>query len=451
MSFELLDSQADALVLLVDVDDHRFHLVALLEQLAGVIDLARPRHVGDVDHAIDAFLELNKRAVGGHVAHDSLDLFADLIAVLDLVPWVRFELADAEADLLLFLVDAEHDCFDFLANGEHVAGTGDPLGPGEFGNVNESFDPFLDLHERAVRNEVGDFAFDLGADRETVLGLVPGIFLGLLEAEGDALLFLVDIEHDHFDLLTDLEQFARVAKAAPGHIGDVKEAVHSIEVDESAEVGEILDRTNHVGADLDVFEEALAFLGALLLDDFAAAEHHVFAVVVYLDDFEIVRVADKLLKIAGRNDVDLGAGEESFDADVDGEPAFDHGFDFAFDEAVALEDFDDFLPVLFIGGLLFGENDHAFVIFEAAQKHFDFVANLEIIDVVKFARGDDTFALVANVDEHFAVADLKDTAFDDAAFFKIAHRLRDQVLHFNHGLCVSALRFRLIFLFRETS
>ena len=112
----------------------------------------------------------------------------------------------------------------------------------KFGDVDEAFDAFFHLHERAVRNEVGDLAFDLLARRETLFDLVPRILLRLLQAEGDALLLLVDVEHDDFEFLTDLEHFARVTEAAPGHVGDVEQAVHAVEVDERAEIGEVLDR-----------------------------------------------------------------------------------------------------------------------------------------------------------------------------------------------------------------
>ena len=110
------------------------------------------------------------------------------------------------------------------------------------GNVNETFDAFLELHERAVRNEVRDLAFDLLAGRESLFDLVPRILLRLLQAERDALLLLVDVENDDFELLTDLEQFARMTEAAPGHVGDVEQAIHAIEIDERAEIGQVLDR-----------------------------------------------------------------------------------------------------------------------------------------------------------------------------------------------------------------
>ena len=76
-SLELLDAEADALVRLVDVEDDGFDFVALLEDFGRVVDLAGPGHVGDVDHAVDAFFQFDEGAVGGHVADLALDLAAD--------------------------------------------------------------------------------------------------------------------------------------------------------------------------------------------------------------------------------------------------------------------------------------------------------------------------------------------------------------------------------------
>ena len=127
-------------------------------------------------------------------------------------------------------------------------------------------------------------------------------------------------------------------EAAPGHIGDVKQAIHAIEIDERAEIGEVLDRAVDPVADLHAFEEFLALLAALLLDQFAAAEDDVLSVVVDLDDLEIVGVADELLQILRRNDVDLRGRQKCFDADVHHQAAFDDGLHLAFDQAVACKD-----------------------------------------------------------------------------------------------------------------
>jgi hypothetical protein len=74
------------------------------------------------------------------------------------------------------------------------------------------------------------------------LDVFPRVVLKLLlEAEGDALLLAIDVEHDDIDFLADLEHLGRMVDAAPGHVGDVQQAVHAVEVDERTEVGDVLD------------------------------------------------------------------------------------------------------------------------------------------------------------------------------------------------------------------
>src|SRR5438093_1966162 len=137
-----------------------------------------------------------------------------------------------------------------------------------------------------------------------------------------------------------------MSEAPPRHIRDVQQAIHAIQIDERAEVGDVLDGAGYAVAHVDAFHEFLALITALLLDDLAPAEHDIFAVVVDLDDFEIVCVANELLQILWRNNVDLGGRQKRLHADVDHQAAFDHRFHLASDEAVTLEDTDDFVPIL---------------------------------------------------------------------------------------------------------
>src|SRR6266446_2450303 len=101
-----------------------------------------------------------------------------------------------------------------------------------------------------------------------------------------------------------------MSEPAPGHVSDVEQAVHTVEVDERAEVGQIFDGPLHLVADVYSIQEFLPFLAALLLDQFTPAEHNIAAVIVDLDDFEIVSVADELLQIFRRDDVDLRRGQK---------------------------------------------------------------------------------------------------------------------------------------------
>src|SRR6267143_2605922 len=122
-----------------------------------------------------------------------------------------------------------------------------------------------------------------------------------------------------------------MANAAPAHVGDVEQAVQAVKIDEGAEIGDVLD-----GAFADVawshFREQLRpALVAFLLDQFTAGKDDVLPLLIDFDDFEIVTVADENVEVLGRNNVDLRGGQESFDSDVDEQPAFDDGFNFAAD------------------------------------------------------------------------------------------------------------------------
>ncbi len=83
----------------------------------------------------------------------------------DVVPRIRLGLLHAQRDFLLVLVDAKHDHFDFVADLDEFRRVINALGPGHFGNVDQTFDAVFQLHEGTVRHNVDDFAGDLFADR----------------------------------------------------------------------------------------------------------------------------------------------------------------------------------------------------------------------------------------------------------------------------------------------
>ena len=140
--------------------------------------------------------------------------------------------------------------------------------------------------------------FDFRADGELRFDVVPRIGHLLLETEADALFLAVDVQHDHVDVLADLEHFGRVADAAPAHIGDMEQTVDAVEVDERAEIGDVLDRALADVARGHFREQLLAALRAFLLDQFAARQHDVLALLVDLHDLEIVIVPHVLLEIS---------------------------------------------------------------------------------------------------------------------------------------------------------
>ena len=180
---ELFDADRDALVFAVNLQHPSFDFVALLEQFGGVIDFAGPREVAHVDHSVEAFLKLHEGTVAGKVAHFALHRSSGSVLVAGGVPWIVVELTDAEANFLFVLVDSQNHRFDLLALLQHLGRFGMFFRPRKFGDMHESFNTRLELHKRAVRNEVYDLALDGGVDRILALDEFPRVLGFLLETE----------------------------------------------------------------------------------------------------------------------------------------------------------------------------------------------------------------------------------------------------------------------------
>jgi hypothetical protein len=55
--------------------------------------------------------------------------------------------------------------------------------------------------------------------------------------------FLVDLDDLNLQRLADRQDLGRVVDPAPGHVGDVQQAVHAAQIDEGAVFGDVLDHT----------------------------------------------------------------------------------------------------------------------------------------------------------------------------------------------------------------
>ena len=126
---ELFEAERDSLVGFVDAEDLSVDGIAFFDDFRGVGGFAGPRHIGDVDHTIDAFLQFDERAISGGIADNPFHRATDRVAQVDLFPWIGFEMADGERKFLLFLADADDDGFDLLAVLNDIAWTSDAAGP----------------------------------------------------------------------------------------------------------------------------------------------------------------------------------------------------------------------------------------------------------------------------------------------------------------------------------
>ena len=158
------------------------------------------------------------------------------------------------------------------------------LGPGHLADVDQAFDALFQFDECAVVGDADDASADVRADRIAMLGVQPGVGGELLEAERNALLVFVELQHLDLNLVADVDQVAGMGETSPGHVGDVQQAVEAAQIDECAVLGEVLDHAGQHGAFFQMLER-LGFLFVLLFfQNLLARDHDVAALLVQLDD-----------------------------------------------------------------------------------------------------------------------------------------------------------------------
>ena len=94
---------------------------------------------------------------------------------------------------------------------------------------------------------------------------------------------------------------------APGHVGDVQQAVDAAEVDEGAVLGDVLDHAVDHVAFGQPRDDLGALLGAALFQHGAARHDDVAAAAVHLQDLERLRHVHQRAGVAHRAHVDLAS------------------------------------------------------------------------------------------------------------------------------------------------
>ena len=119
---------------------------------------------------------------------------------------------------------------------------------------------------------------------------LPGVRLGLLQAERDAPVHRVDVEDLDLDLLPRLKQLRGVGHAlGPGHLGDVDQPLEpALDLDEGAVVREAHDLAPDPHAD----RQPLGHRGPRVREDLLHAERDPLALGIVLEDDDLHPIAD---------------------------------------------------------------------------------------------------------------------------------------------------------------
>src|ERR1700683_3669186 len=321
---ELLDAERDALALRIDRQHHGLHLLRLLVVAHRLFAGQIPGDIGQVHQAVDVAGQAYENTEVG----DRLDLAGYVIAAIvvlgEFLPRIGLALLQAERDAAPLFIDVEHHHFDFLA-GVHDLGRIDVLiGPIHLRHVHQSLDAIFDLDEGAVVGDVCDLTEHACVRRVAPRYVFPRIGPELFETERHSRAFAIELEDAHVDLIADLHHLGRMLDALPGHVGDVQQAIDTAEVDEGAVVGQVLDRSAHHRAFLQVVHQCAALGRELLFHHRAARDHDVVALLIELDDLELERLALEIGGVPHRPHIHQRAGQKRPHViDLDGEAAFD--------------------------------------------------------------------------------------------------------------------------------
>src|SRR5262249_20222108 len=153
----------------------------------------------------NAFFDLNESTKVRHVADASFDDAAHAIALIDGSPRIRLELLQPERNASLPGVDLENNGLHLVPGLYDFGGMFHAPRPGHFTDVNQTLDAGLQLDERAVVGHVDHAADHPAVYRVALHHGLPRIGFELLNAQRDALLGPVELQHLDRDLLPDLQ------------------------------------------------------------------------------------------------------------------------------------------------------------------------------------------------------------------------------------------------------
>src|SRR5215471_3970899 len=152
----LLEAERDAALDGIDFQHLHFDFLRGRDDLAGVHVLLGPRHLGDVDQAFDARLELDERAVVGDVGDAAGEARTQRVLGLDALPRVIQQLLHAERDAVRLVVDLDDLDLHGLADAEHLGRMVDAA-PRDVGDVQKAVDA-AEINECTVIGDVLDHA-----------------------------------------------------------------------------------------------------------------------------------------------------------------------------------------------------------------------------------------------------------------------------------------------------
>src|SRR6266513_924811 len=458
--------QDDSVVDGIYLQHFQLHRLALFHCIPRLLNVGnsqlRHRH-----KPFDVAAQVHDDALVHQPHHAAAQLLADGVCLADAEPGILLRLFEAQRDPLVLGIDIENQDVNLVALFHDFGRMLHAFRPRHVGDVNQSVDARLQLHECAERRQIAHLAAQPRADGILLRQRHPRILLRLLHAERDFLFRLVDFEHHRFDRFADRHDLLWMAHVTrPAHLGDVHEPLDAgLELDEGAIVGDGDHLALHARADGILRRDVLPRIVLQLLQ----AEGNALALPVDVEHFDLELLPDlhhfggmrdaavahvgdvqqpvdaaeidertevgdvlddafahlahrqllhqhvalglalgfeQLVDVWNAAQRDLAAGQERVDAhQVDDYPALDLLHQRSGDGLILLVRFADPFPDPHEIGLLLRENNGAFLVLEMLEEYFDLVAFLETLRVLELVDRHRAFRLESNVENDRGVGD----------------------------------------------
>ena len=242
--------------------------------------------------------------------------------------------------------------------------------------MDQAFNAWLQFNECTVIGDVRDATREARIERIFRFNRFPRISQQLLDAERDAVRFMVDLDDLNLELLTDGHHFRRMVDAAPCHVGDVQQTINTTEIDECAVFGDVLDGTVNGLTFLEIGNEFGTGLCARLFEHATTRNNDVAATTIHFQDQERLYNAHQRADITDRTDVDLAARQEGGCAiKIDRIAALDDVEDNAVDLLLLLERLLKLDPAFLAARFVARDNGFTKRVFDPVEIDFDFIAN----------------------------------------------------------------------------
>ena len=279
--------------------------------------------------------------------------------------------------------------------------------------MDQTLNTRLNLYECTVVGDNDYLTLYVVAHLEVSIQSIPRMWSELLQTESDATLLVVEVENNDIDLLVELDNLVRIVYAAPRQVCDMDESVNTTEVNEYTVRSDVLNGTLEDLALLELADDLLLLSLKLLLDKSLVRYNDIAELLVDLDNLELHGLANELIVVAYGVNVDLRTGEESLDTKhVDDHTALCAALDVTLDNCILLESIVDLVPRLRQTSLLVRKNQLTLLVLSTFYVNLYLVTDLQIRIVAEFRSGDDTIALVANVDNNFLLVNRDNRTFN---------------------------------------